>query len=429
MSPPAPHPPPTPAAPAEPDRAYLRLLALLLGTTTFFEGYDTGIAAVVIPDLARTFHASTATIGRAAAAVNLGALAALVVIAAGDRVGRRPLLIVTTLLYALFTGLTATAHSVAMFAGIQFFARIFLVSELAVAITIATEEFPAERRGRFLGSLSALGAVGLITVVVLYRFLSHTSLGWRGLYLFGAVPLLAVAPLRLKLRESGRWLEARSRGERLRGAAIRGLIGGPYRARLALCSGVLFLYSFAVLSASAYWTLFARNERHLTANAANTFLAVAVVIGLPGYLVAGRLQDRWGRRRTGATFLLIGLAAGVAAFQVQGRVLLLAALSLAVFFGLGATPVMNALTSELFPTEVRATSVAVARSVFGTLGASAGLLTVGLLASSHGPIGTVSTSESLAALALVPAVLLLWRLPETAGQELEAIAPESDLGL
>lgn len=404
------------------DAGYLRLLLVLLGTATFFEGYDTGIVAIVIPDLAKSFHASTATIGRAAAAVNLGAMLALLVIALGDRVGRRPLLIVTTLLYALFTGLTAFAHSLTLFALIQLFARIFLVTELAVTLTIATEEFPADRRGRVIGALSGLGAVGLVTVAVLYRFVAHTSLGWRWLYLVGTIPLLIVAPLRLKLRESGRFLVSKAQGHLLQRTTVKALLGGPYRSRLLLTAGVLFLFNFAVLSGSAYWTLFARNERGLAANTANTFLAVAVVAGIPGYLLAGRLQDRWGRRRTGTLFMLAGMVFGVAAFQVHARPLLLIALTGGVFFGLGTTPVVSALASELFPTEIRATSLALVRSVAGTLGASAGLLVVGLLASRHGPIGTVGNSMPVAAAALIPAVILLWRLPETAGQELEALA-------
>lgn len=404
------------------DASYLRILAVLLGTATFFEGYDTGIAAIIIPDLAKAFHASTATIGRAAALVNLGAVASLGFIALADRIGRRPLLIITTLAYALFTGLTATAHSLLAFAAIQFVARMFLVTELALAITIATEEIPAERRGRFIGSLSALGALGLITVAALYRLLAHSALGWRGLYLIGTVPLLAVLPLRFKLRESRRWLEARAQGSRLQRAPIRSLLAGRFRARLLAVCGLLFAFNFAVLSGSAYWTLFARNERGLPANSANAVLAAAVVLGLPGYLVAGRLQDRWGRRPAGLLFLSLGMLSGIAAFNVHGRVLLLASLSLAVFFGLGATPIMGALASELFPTQVRATSVALSRSIFGTLGSSAGLLAVGLLAARHGLIGSVGGSVSIAALALIPAMVLLVRLPETAGRELEDIA-------
>src|SRR5206468_5967761 len=100
-----------------------------------------------------------------------------------------------------------------------------------------------------------------------------------------------------------------------------------------------------------------------------------------------RSSDLWGRRRTGTLFMLAGMASGVAAFQAHGRVPMFVALTCAVFFGLGGNPVVSTLASELFPTEIRATSVAVARSVFGTLGASSGLLAVGLLAARHGPIG------------------------------------------
>jgi putative MFS transporter len=397
---------------------------VLLGTATFFEGYDTGIAAVVIPDLARDFHVPNNLLGSPVSIVNLGALFALFVIAIGDRVGRRPLLIATTLLYALFTGLTAAAHSVAMFTAIQFLARMFLVSELAVAITIATEEFPADRRGRMIASLSLLGAFGLIAVVVAYRFIAHTSLGWRGLYLLGAIPLVVAAPLRTRLRESRRWLAAKARGERLRAFQfpVRRLLAGAYRRRLLTVSGLLYFFNFAVLSGAAYWTLFARNERGLPANTANGFLAAAVVLGLPGYVLSGWLQDRWGRRHTGTLFLLVGTAFGVAAFQVHGRVPMLAALTGAVFFGLGGTPVINAISSELFPTEIRATALAVARSFFGTLGASTGLFLVPRLAGQHGPIGSYGNAVAVAGLALIPAAILLNHLPETAGRELEDLA-------
>ena len=416
----------SPPAGPEVDRSYLRLLVLLLGTATFFEGYDAGIAAVILPDLARDFHATTATIGRAAGVVNLGALLALVVIAAADRLGRRPVLIATTLLYALFTGLTATAHSVVAFAAIQFLARMFLVSELAIAITLAVEEFPAERRGRTVAALSLLGAVGLVAVVIAYHFLAATPPasrgGWRGLYLLGTIPLIAVAPLRLRLRESRRWLEARAGGRRLSRPPVRKVLGGPYRGRLLTVSGLLFCFNFAVLSGSAYWTLFARNERGMTRGTANAFLAAAVVIGLPGYAVAGWLQDRWGRKRAGTLFLLTGMAFGVTAFQLHTRPLLLGALAGAVFFGLGSTPVVNTVAAELFPTEIRATALAFARSICGTTGASLGLLVVGTLAARRGLIGRVGDSAALAGLALIPAAVLLRRLPEAAGRELESLA-------
>ena len=63
-----------------------------------------------------------------------------------------------------------------------------------------------------------------------------------------------------------------------------------------------------------------------------------------------------------------------------------------------------------------------ARSFFGTLGASAGLFLVPRLAAQRGLIGSYGNALALASLALVPAVILLNRLPETSGRELEELA-------
>src|SRR5205807_559277 len=96
-------------------------------------------------------------------------------------------------------------------------------------------------------------------------------LGWRGLYLLGAIPLVAAAPLRTRLRESRRWLEAKARGERLRRTPVRLVLAGAYRQRLLVVSGILFCFNFAVLSGAAYWTLFAREIRATALAVARSF--------------------------------------------------------------------------------------------------------------------------------------------------------------
>ncbi|MGH7425500.1 MAG: MFS transporter, partial [Candidatus Methylomirabilales bacterium] len=413
-----------PAASPNRERSYLRLLLVLVGTATFFEGYDTAIAAVVLPDLAKSLSAGPATIGRAIAVVGMGAFVALFVTALGDRIGRKPLLIATTFAYAAFTGLTATAQSVAAFTGYQFLARIFLISEYSTAITIVAEEFPAERRGRAIGVLSALGGLGLVAVAVLYRFFAPTSLSWRGLYLVGIIPLLAVGILRTKLRETARFVEARSAGGRLERIPIRRVLAGRYRSRLLRMGAVFFFLHFALLAGLAWWTWHAANERHLTSGQISTLLSTAFPLGTLGYFAAGWLQDRIGRRPTGAIFLLAGMAFGIALFRVEDEALLFPAMVLAVFFGLGANPVISTLASELFPTEIRATSVAVVRSFFGTAGSILGPFVVGWLADPSGPIGNVRDAVTLTSLAFIPGLAFLGLLPETAGRELESIAHE-----
>lgn len=409
----------------EREPGYLRLLMVLLGTATFFEGYDNAISAIILADLAKTFGIpadETRNLTGPMLGVGLGAFGAFFLTMLGDRIGRRPLLIMTTLGYALFTGLTATSQSLLMFVGFQFLARVFLISELATAITMVTEEFPAHRRGRALGTLTALGAIALPVVAISHLLLAETQLGWRALYLIGLAPLLLVALLRLKLKESNRWLKARESGEGLERLPIRSIIAGGYRRLLFQVSALYFLTHLALGAAAIWWVFYARVERGFAGSSVNLVLSVAYLLGVSGYLVAGRLQDRIGRRKTGAVFLVAGAGFGVGIFQVGDLTLMAPLLVFGVFFGFGVSPVLGALATELFPTHMRATAVGFSRSIFGTLGAVIGPILVGFLADSEiGLIGNVGDSVSVVALMYLPAALLILLLPETANRDLDAI--------
>lgn len=407
------------AAGSTPDRRYLRLLLFLLATATFFEGYDAAIAGVVLNDLAKEFRVGTGELAWVILVVGSGAFGALFITALGDRIGRRPILIATTLGYALFTGLTATAANPRVFVVYQFLARAFLVSELGVALTMVAEEFPPERRGRAVAILTAFGGLGVVVLAVLYRFFAPTELGWRGLYLVGVIPLLLVGLLRFKLRETSAWLEVRREGIVPKRVPYRAVLTGPHRREVVLISAVYFFAHLGMIAAIAWFTLFAQQERNFSPGDVSTFLSTGYPLGISGYFVAGWLLDKIGRRRTGVLFMLLGMVVGIGLFQATSKEQMFVFLVLSVFFGLGVTPVLGAITPELFPTEIRATAVATARSVFGTLGAMLGPFIAGHLGDrSYGPVGNIGDSVSLMLLAYVPAALLLLRLPETTGRDL-----------
>lgn len=413
--------------------SYLRLLIVLLGTATFFEGYDAAINAVVLKDLAEAFGVALDSTGRITgpiAIVGMGAFGALLVTTLGDRIGRRPLLIGTTLIYALFTGLTATAQSLSAFVIFQFIARTFLIAEYATAITIVAEEFPAARRGRAMGTLTALGAFGLPVAALANLMLHNTSLGWRALYLIGLVPLVVVGALRLKLRETTRWLQSRAAGTGLSRVPMLQAVRQADRKILWRVSALFFLSHFALLAGLAWWPYYAEVERGFSEVNKTILLAGAYPLGVPGYFLAGKLQDRYGRRPTGLVFFIAGLTFGIAVFQVSTPAVMFPLMTMAVFFGMGVSPVLNAVAAELFPTEIRATAVAFVRSIFGTLGAIIGPFTVGLMADRAAGellpslpfLGQLGDSVSIAILMYIPAAMMLLRLPETAGRELESIS-------
>lgn len=411
---------------------YLRMLLVVLGTATFFEGFDTAISAIALEDLARSFGRAvnrTADITGPIIPVGLGALGALAVTMLGDRVGRRPLLIGTTFAYAIFTGLTATSQNLTQFVIFQFFARTFLLAEYATAIAMVSEEFPAARRGRALGILTALGALGLPVVAVLHLLVRNTALGWRLLYLVGLIPLVAVGLLRLKLKETQRWKVARAADTGIKRHQIKDVLAPAYRPALRKVGGLYFFSHFALLGAVTWWPFYASVTLKFSAGAITSLLGLGYTLGISGYYVAGRLADRFGRRDTGTVFLLAGLVFGILVFQIKQPGPMFPALVLAVFFGFGINPILAAVASEMFPTKIRATALGLVRSVFGTLGGMLGPITVGLLADERAGrlfpslpfMGNMGNAVIIAAVMNVPAMFMLRSLPETAGLELESI--------
>src|SRR5439155_19240373 len=132
------------------------------------------------------------------------------------------------------------------FAGYQLAARVFLISEWALAMVYAAEEFPAARRGLAIGVLQAWSAFGSIVCAGVVPVLLKTAYGWRSVYFGGIVPLLLLAYARRGLKETARFSalagaaggqDGGSAGRRVGGSAddprrLMEIWRTPYRARV-----------------------------------------------------------------------------------------------------------------------------------------------------------------------------------------------------
>ena len=90
-------------SPPTPFNSYQRRLFLFLSVATFFEGYDLIAITQILPDLRADFGLSKSAGGLLVAGVNLGAVAAWLLVRRADRWGRRRLLAWTIGGYTLFT--------------------------------------------------------------------------------------------------------------------------------------------------------------------------------------------------------------------------------------------------------------------------------------------------------------------------------------
>ena len=393
-----------------------RLLALLL-PASFFNGFDSELRVVLLPQLRSTFHVGIAAVGLANIPIGASAFIAFALIRRADRIGRRPLLLVTLVGYAVFTALTATSWDLASFAVFQTGSQILLGTEYALAVIVVAEEFPPERRGRAIGLLMfafPLGVVG--TAALLGAGLLHTPLGWRSFYLVGIVPVLLISYGRRSLRETQAY-------ERIAGEAntrrLRELLAQPWRRKIETLGALSFCVKVPATAAAGWWVYYAEHERHFSTHLVALDLGTAFALGTSGYYLCGWAMDRLGRRPVAAVYLVAACASGVALFQSSGKIANFVLLFVAVFFGLGVGPVLSALSAESFPTEIRAGASSVVGNGFAATGELVGPALVGVLGASNGLIGNVGDSVcALAALMVVALAIVIFGVEETRGRSL-----------
>lgn len=175
----------------------------------------------------------------------------------GDRWGRAKTMLVTILLYSLFTGLSALAVGVWDFAFYRFLTGLGVGGEFAVGVALVAEVMPSNARPYTLGLLQALSAVGNVSAALI-----NLSLGlaeeqglpyspWRIMFLIGAIPALLAIVVRRYLKEPEQWKSAShdSEGKKVELGSYRALFQDAKWRKHALlglvlgCSGVVGLWS------------------------------------------------------------------------------------------------------------------------------------------------------------------------------------------
>ncbi len=424
-------PAPPPVADAlHPPRAYLPILFGLLMSATIFEGYDITIFHLCTPDIMRSFGMSYSTIGLVATIVRLGGLFSFLLVASADLHGRKPIVTLTVFFYAIFTLMTAMSRGMITFTIFQTIAQLFLAAEFGVAVTMISEEFPDDKRGRAIAALHTVAFLGVASAGALYGFVAPSPWGWRGMYFLGIAPLLLTIFLGRGLRETMRFralTAARTIAGLARGRLWPTLresvreIAGPYRARLIMVAILWNSIGLVGGPTITFFSLYARHVHHWSAAQVGVVIIAAYLMGSAGSLLAGWAIDRIGRRLTTSFTYICAALAMAAMFQsVSFRALMIGMIA-TMFSYQAARTATSALSAELFPTEIRACGYSLTVQVLGQFGWALSPLVVGLLARPLGGLG--NAAAIFAAGPLVGVIVVMGWIPETRGLTLEEISP------
>jgi MFS family permease len=136
-----------------------------------------------------------------------------------DYYGRKNALMVTILLYSVFTGLSVFSHTWWQFAFFRFVTALGIGGEWSAGTALLAETWPERSRVKgaiLLQSSSSTGGLvaSLINILV-------GAYGWRYIFLVGAFPGFMLLGLRYWVKESDRWLDARADAARGPSASVQ----------------------------------------------------------------------------------------------------------------------------------------------------------------------------------------------------------------
>ena len=404
-------------------RALPRYAFLLLGlliVATSFEGFDTKLASFLIPQLGDEFGVEQDALGFVLAWIQAGTIAAFFVVRLADRFGRKPVLVTSLAGYGLLTFATFFAHDLALYTALQAGARMLMVTQLAVAYIMLSEETPGDLRGRANALLGASASVGAVLPALFLAPLEDSSLGWRGLFLLGSLPILLVPIFMARVRETRAYREGtyEPADTDIR-AQFQLLFGGALRRRSLAVASLWFTLNFWASAVTFFFFLYVRDERGWTADDLQLVVPATVPFAAVGYIASGFIMDTFGRRPTAIGLLLLSTATAITCYQATSWWTI--AGCWALIQGLqGVWPVVQTITAEIFPTEVRAAGTGLTSNLLGKWGMVVGPPVTGALGFALG-----STGDAVALLALtnlVAVAIVYFAIPETKGVDLRVRA-------
>ena len=131
---------------------------------------------------------------------------------AADYIGRKRMMMLSILGYAIFTGLTAFAFSFSQLAILRFITGLAIGSEWSTGIALVAETWPNRARPKGCGFLQSGFGAGAVLAAIVWLILNiFNPLGsesWRIMFALGALPAFVCLYLRRALEESERWMAA-----------------------------------------------------------------------------------------------------------------------------------------------------------------------------------------------------------------------------
>jgi len=432
-----------------PFSAYQIWVCTLCFLIMFCEGFDMMVIGVTMPKIADFLHCKPGALGLAVSAGQLGPLVGAAVLGiVADKWGRRNTLIVSTIIFAVFTFLTTFMTSLEMLATYRFLAGIGLGGAIPNALAYGSEWAPSNKKATLATSMYAGVAVGSMSVGFLAAYMLP-RFGWQSLFkLGGLMPVVIVVALFFLLPETLEYtLKGGDKDKLMKmvarispslaqepGVEIisseRKMTGSPVvhlfkegRGFATVMIWLAFLCSFFLLWFVAAWAPSLLRKSGATPQQYSIAFACINIGSLLATLLIGRLMDKFNKYNILKVFFICAFVS-VVVFGINSAAGLttLSALCVAMgFFVIGGNSGCMGLATLAYPTHLRGTGIGWAYGV-GKIGSLLAPAVGGMFIAKQWSVSKICNVNALAALLVIVVVFVLQAYVKKALAKTEAAA-------
>jgi putative MFS transporter len=419
---------------------HYRVLALIT-FAYFFDVIDFIILGSLVPDMVRSGFAVPAQVG----AVGTAQLIGLFLGAGGqgeftDRFGRKRVLQTAILIYSIATILAALSPNYAWLAFGRLVAGIGLGAAQPLCFSYAAEYAPKAIRGRITAFMQFVGGACVWPIGTAFALGFRDQIGWQGIWIVIGLGGLVIFLFSFALPESARWLVTHGQGERALGILDRmgfarpreplaasdvsdirsdpmGVVFRLYRKRI-IASMLCFFAFFTAALGLGGWLPNILADRGFTITKSLTFtFGMQLAFPLSSLFMMYALESI-GRIRTAFSSFVLATAFAILFYFSQSDTMVLVVGFIMTFFVQLAGNSMQIFTSEVFPTNARASGFGLAQSG-GRLGTAVSFYIIALLQA----FGFGYVMAGIAVLLGIAAIAVTQISAETKGEALDVIAP------
>lgn len=323
------------------------IIACYLGWT--LDAFDFFILIFVFPDIGQTFGVEHTSVTYAVwLTLAMRPVGAFLFGILADRFGRRPTLMLDIICYSILGFASGFVTSLGALYLVRALFGIAMGGEWGIGASLTMETIPPSARGLISGLLQAGYPSGYLLASIVYALL-FDHIGWRGMFMIGALPALLVLFVRSGVDESPAWLERKPSATQILRSVTRHL---PLFLFVVLLMTAFNFYSHGTQDS---YPAFLKVQHKFNSQVVGTITAIASIGAILGGLVFGQISQQIGRRKAIVIAALVSiLVIPIWAFSQSPWILAVGAFFMQ-FLVQGAWGVIPAHLNELSPPEVRGT--------------------------------------------------------------------------